>query len=162
MTTIDLSIPSDVATRAKLSANSLVRDIEIILGDLAMLQNLVDRNFRCRETPLDVFVAKAKTCRTVAELNSVYWRDMASSIKAYCLSTTWRMTELVEGIIQLFGTKSVLAPAVLARSLMELCTVYILNGSSIRKAVTGAATRWGDVVITSEDLEKLIIDNHKI
>jgi hypothetical protein len=156
MSAAELTLSPTLSQRVATSRIPIVRDLGLILSDLARLKNLVDRPFRWRETPRNVFGAKLALVRTTPELNAIYWRDVASSIKAYCLSTTWRIIELAEHVLLLLDHGGVLGPAVIARSLMELATVYVLNGGNIRELVSGAAAQWHDKFVLSEDLENLL------
>lgn len=156
MRPVELTLPPALAERAATSGVKIVKDLPSILRDLVRLRRLVDRPFQCRETPREVFDSKLTLVRTAREINAIYWRDMASAIKAYCLSTTWRIMELAEDVLLLSHQFGVLGPAVIARSLVELSIVYILNGSAIRDLVIAASAQWREKVILSEDLEVLL------
>lgn len=153
---VDLVLPSRLANVARDSSIELVRQLDQILKDLGELRLATDRPFRCRETPKAVFDAKLKNVKTSYEMNFIYWRDVASSVKAYALSTTWRIIDLAEGLITLIGKNGVLGPGIIARAMIELTVAYILNGGNIREAVARSATSWRDTIIISEDLENLL------
>ncbi len=103
-----------------------------------------------------MFIAKVRELCSVHEINRLYWRDTASTIKAYTLSSTWRILDLLAQACALLNCDGVLGPAILARSLIELTTVFVQTGGAVREIVTSAATIWSDKVIASEDLEGLL------
>jgi len=151
-----LILPSFLRPRVETSAIPLVRDIDKILADLVRLRGMLDRSFQWRETSVEVFTSRARQARTAFELNKLFWSDMASVIKAYCLSASWRSLELIESALSLLDGEAVLGPTILSRSLIELTTTFITNGGQIRYLVTGASQKWSDAVIFSLDLENLL------
>ena len=151
-----LILPSFLRPRVETSAIPLVRDIDKILADLVRLRGMLDRSFQWRETSVEVFTSRARQARTAFELNKLFWSDMASVIKAYCLSASWRSLELIESALSLLDGEAVLGPTILSRSLIELTTTFITNGGQIRYLVTGASQKWSDAVIFSPDLENLL------
>ena len=104
----------------------------------------------------ELFAAKVRELCSVREINRLYWRDTASTIKAYTLSSTWRILDLVGQACVLLNYEGVLGPAILARSLIELTTVFVQTGGAVREVVAGAARAWNDTVTASEDLEGLL------
>lgn len=151
-----LILPSFLRPRAEASAIPLVRDIDKILADLVRLRGMLDRSFQWQETSVEVFTSRARQARSAFELNKLFWSDMASVIKAYCLSASWRSLELIESALSLLDGEAVLGPAILSRSLIELTTTFITNSGQIRYLVTGASQKWSDAVIFSADLENLL------
>ncbi|GAC1702740.1 MAG: hypothetical protein NVS9B4_08790 [Candidatus Acidiferrum sp.] len=89
-------------------------------------------------------------------MNALYWRDVASQSKAYVLSLSWRILELIEHAIIALQADGVLAPAILSRSLVELTTTFIVNGSRIRLAVEVASKRWDKEMVACEELESIL------
>jgi hypothetical protein len=92
----------------------------------------------------------------VREINRLYWRDTASTIKAYTLSSTWRILDLVGQTCVLLTCEGVLGPAILARSLIELTTVFVQTGGAVRQVVAEAARAWNEKVTLSKNLEGLL------
>ncbi len=157
MQLIDLRLTSDLIQRAQLSENELVQSLPEILLNLSQFRNRVERSFQWRETSDETFKNKAKTLKTVREVNSLYWRDVANQAKAYCISTTWRMMELLEQSIVLLNSNGILGPAIIGRALIELTSTFILNGDEIRRYVEEAAVSWHRALQVSQDLENLLL-----
>jgi hypothetical protein len=145
-----------LTARAKASPIPLVRDLDQILHDTGSLSVALDRRFQHRQMSAEVFDARVRQFRNVREINQLYWRDMASTMKAYTLSATWRILDLVGQACALLNYEGVLGPAILARSLIELTTVFVQTGRAVREVVSGAAEAWNDKVMLSEDLEGLL------
>ena len=104
----------------------------------------------------ELFVAKVRELRSVREINRLYWRDTASTIKAYTLSSAWRILDLQGQVCALLNCEGVLGPAILARSLIELTAVFVQTGGAVREVVADVAKVWNDQVTGSEDLEGLL------
>ncbi len=151
-----LRLSDPLIARAKASPIALVRSLDQILRDAAALSAALDRRFRYRQMSAEMFAARVRQLRSVREINRLYWRDTASTIKAYTLSSTWRILDLVGQACVLLNCEGVLGPAILARSLIELTTVFVQTGGAVREVVAGAARAWNDKVIASEDLEALL------
>jgi hypothetical protein len=156
MKEVEFKLPAALHQKAEQSGNALVRDIPKIFLDLTRLRNGLNREFRWRETPKEVFDVKLAQLRTADDLNALYWRDMGSTIKVYCLSITWRILELLEQSVLLLHQGAVLGPAIMGRSLIELTSAFILNGGVIREVLSQACKQWGDTVVASEELENLL------
>ena len=153
----DLGLPTAVAAQAAASPIPLVQSIGNVLKNVSVLRGMLDRSFVSRQIPVAVFNAMAMSVKTSRELNTLYWRDTASTVKAYALSSAWRLIELIEQAVRLLHSDGVLGPAILSRSLVELTAGFILNGGSIREVVALAAQQWHeDKFVACEDLENLL------
>ena len=64
-----------------------------------------------------------------AELNRIYWTDQARNIEAYATMTFWRGIELLKPAIRSLNIHEIVAPAVLARSLLELSCVFLIQAN---------------------------------
>src|SRR3989442_982237 len=135
----DLTLPPAIGAEALASPIPLVQSIGNVLRDVSVLRGLLDRSVVSRPIPVGGFNAMARSAKTSVQLNRLYWRDTASTVKAYALSSSWRLTELIEQAVRLLHSDGVLGPAILGRSLVELTTGFILNGGSIREVVILAA-----------------------
>lgn len=67
------------------------------------------------------------------EENSIFWEDQARNIEAYALMTYWRGVELIKSCISGINGREVIAPAICARSLLELSAVFLLNANTLHK-----------------------------
>ena len=157
MQQIELMLLPDLIQRAKLSENNLVQSLPEILLDLSQFRNHVERKFQWRETSDEVFKDKSRTVKNSRELNSLYWRDVGNQVKAYGISTTWRIMELLEQSVVLLNLNGTLGPAIIGRALIELTSTFILNSDAIRRYVEVAASSWHSGVIVSEELERRLL-----
>lgn len=151
-----LRLSDPLLAQAKGSPNPLVRNLDRLLRDAAALALDLDRELQYRQMSVASFEASAKRLRSVGEVNRLYWRDTASTIKAYTLSSTWRILELAGQTCVLLNGDGVLGPAILARSLIELTTVFVQTGGAVREALTRAAREWDEKVVMSADLDGLL------
>jgi hypothetical protein len=151
-----LRLLDPLAARAKASPIALVRDLDQILEAAASLGSALDRRFQYRQMSAELFAARVRELRSVREINRFYWHDTASTIKAYTLSSTWRILDLVGQDCVLLNCEGVLGPAILARSLIELTTVFTQTGGAVRQVVEEAAKAWNEKVVASENLERLL------
>lgn len=90
------------------------------------------------------------------QINRTYWEDCISNLEAYCYMTFWRGTELLQSCIYGLNSKETIMPAIIARSLLEISTVFLINVNRIRKNFS-EITFSENAIITCEDLEKLIV-----
>jgi len=97
--------------------------------------------------------------RTVSEINSVYWHDMARRIEAHDIVLVWRSGELAKDCLDLLNRKHILAPALCARALLELACFSLWNTNTINKTVKNAiaASIANNSIIVCEELEKLVV-----
>lgn len=105
------------------------------------------------EQSFKVQISKAVGCQ---EMNSVYWTDMARNLEAYSLMTLWRGLELIRSCLNGLNKKETISPAIAARSLLELSTVFLLNANSLESLFSKLKFK-KDTVITSTDAESLIV-----
>lgn len=90
------------------------------------------------------------------ERNSIYWEDQARNIEAYSVMTLWRGAELVRSCLHGINEKEVVAPAISARSLLELSTVFLLNANSL-SATFGALVFPKNTLVASTEVEALVV-----
>ena len=90
------------------------------------------------------------------KINSVFWNDQTSNIEAYCHMSLWRGIELIRSCINGLNTKETIVPAIAARSLLELSTVFLINANILGKTFSTITFDEGKV-ITSTEVESLVI-----
>jgi len=105
------------------------------------------------EQSFNIQISKAVGCQ---DMNSVYWTDMARNLEAYSLMTLWRGLELIKSCLNGLNKKETISPAIAARSLLELSTVFLLNANSLESLFSKLKFK-KDTVITSTDAESLIV-----
>ncbi|MCG2807321.1 MAG: SEC-C domain-containing protein [Coriobacteriia bacterium] len=149
--------------RAAACANQVGRDTSVHLQRAEELSRRLDREFHFRETGDDVFAAKFEAVkalpkdRQVEAMNSIVWRDTNSLMKAWLLSSTWRILELIDQTVLLLNANGVLGPAVLARSLIELTAVNVYTGSKIRTLVSASELGWSSgLLVATDDLDQVL------
>jgi hypothetical protein len=83
---------------------------------------------------------------------------MISCIEAYDVIIVWRAAELVRASLRLLNEREIIAPAIMARSLLELAATALWDINTINKTVSDGLTNVpSKTVITSADLEKTVI-----
>lgn len=90
------------------------------------------------------------------KINSVFWNDQTSNIEAYCYISLWRGIELIRSCINGLNVKETIVPAIAARSLLELSTVFLINANVLSKTFSTIVFEKGKV-LTSTEVENLII-----
>lgn len=90
------------------------------------------------------------------EVNSIFWEDQARNIEAYALMTCWRGIELMKSCLSGLNGQEIIVPAISARSLIELSTVFILNANILYKTFSGLSFPENTIVISSE-VEALVV-----
>jgi hypothetical protein len=88
--------------------------------------------------------------------NAVYWNDQISNIDAYSMMTLWRGVELIKACLSGLNGKETITPAIAARSLLELSTVFLLNANVLEK--TFSEINFPDkTIVTSTEVETLVV-----
>ena len=90
------------------------------------------------------------------KINTAYWSDQTSNVEAYCYMTFWRGVELIRSCLHGLNEKETMAPAITARSLLELSTVFLLNANVLEKTFSQVVFP-KETVITSTQVEELVI-----
>lgn len=138
------------------SDNILVKNsaegIRIFLVENSSIPN----EYRWKFTSDETFSKQAHTTKSSQELNYLYWIDFARNCEAYTVMTCWRTAELLLPAIRSLNLKEIISSAVLARSLLELSSSYLLNANIISKELYKLEFS-KDTNIISSDLEALIV-----
>lgn len=108
--------------------------------------------FSSKET-IEKQVSGVASCQ---EANSIFWKDQARNIEAYALMTYWRGVELVKSCLSGLNQREVIAPAISARSLLELSTVFLLNANTLHKTF-GELSFPENAIVTSSEVEALVV-----
>ena len=96
------------------------------------------------------------TNRSPHGLNRIHWIDHARNIEAYNTMTFWRGIELLKPAIRSLNVHEIIAPAVLARSALELACTYAVNAEQLI-AYMSEVVFPPDTVVLSQDLENFIV-----
>ncbi|EQA6242217.1 TPA: hypothetical protein ACNFPD_003450 [Enterobacter cancerogenus] len=126
-----------------------------------MVKNFLDLDkdlpdeYRWRFSDVDSIAKQSKSATSLSDLNRIFWTDQARNIEAYAVMTWWRANELVRSCLNGLNAREVIVPAVAARSLLELSTVFLLNANKLEKNFK-ELTFIPDRLTFSNDLEKLV------
>jgi len=128
------------------SKHPFVRDSARMISYCFELEQQLPERYGWRFCDEDALKRRIESAGSPSELNRIYWLDQARNVEAYAVMTFWRGTELLRPAIRSLNVHEVIAPAVVARSLLELATVFILNANTIESAmrmVEGTARSMG-------------------
>lgn len=136
----------------------VVRDSREAVRLFLVFDQRTGQKYGWRFSTVEVIGELAKKATTIEEINKIYWMDTTRNIEAYCAMTYWRASEILRPAIRSLNTREYIASAVLARSLLELASTYLLNAKIISECMerldfTGKITG----VIQSEELEKFLL-----
>jgi len=90
------------------------------------------------------------------EINRIFWTDQARNVEAYSMMSMWRGSELLKPAIRSLNVGELITPAVLARSLLELSTAYLLHANTIEKLFSDLTFLPNTVVISQEFEERVM------
>ncbi len=135
--------------------NVFARDSEEIVKQFLESDELLPSEYGWRLSDVESLSKQAIAAKIAQELNKVYWTDLARNIEAYAVMTWWRGNELVRSCLNSLNAREVIVPAIAARSLLELSSVFLLNANSLEH-VFKKVTFPPNTVITSEELDNLV------
>lgn len=133
-----------------------VRDSEAMVQHCLDLDKKLPNEYWWKFSSKETIEKQARGAVSCQELNSIFWKDQARNIEAYALMTCWRGVELVKSCLFGINGQEVIAPAVSARSLLELSTVFLLNANSLHKTF-GELSFPENAIVTSSEIEALVV-----
>ncbi|ENY8115815.1 hypothetical protein ACF1YU_003117 [Escherichia coli] len=133
----------------------LVKESEDMVKMFFKIDKQIPDKYRWRFSDLKTFTKQASSKNTFQGLNKIYWTDQSCNIEAYTIMTWWRGNELVRSCLNGLNRREVIVPAIAARSLLELSTVFLLNANTLEKNFE-KITFLPDTIVTSTDIENLI------
>ena len=144
------------------SEHPFIRDSEAMVEYLLQLDTKVPAEYGWRVMDRDTFkervLEQIGNRNLVEDVNRIYWQDMARCIEASGVVMVWRGAELVRASLRLLNGGEILAPAALARSLLELAASGISNSNVIEKSVRESLAQAPDkTVIISTEIEELVV-----
>lgn len=137
-------------------SNPLVKDSERILKDFLSMDVELPNEYKWKFSDLVSIKKQIRTVSSAKELNKVFWTDQVNNIEAYTMMTWWRGVELIRSCLKSINAKEVIVPAIAARSLLELSTVFLLNANTLShnfKRISFSS----DIPVVSSDIEKLVL-----
>lgn len=132
-----------------------VKESESMVKHFLDLDKELPDEYRWRFSDKDSIAKQSVIASSYSDLNRIFWTDQARNIEAYSVMTWWRANELVRSCLNGLNAREVIVPAVAARSLLELATVFLLNANTLEKnfkEITFAPDR----LVFSTDLENLV------
>lgn len=138
------------------SDHAFVRDSAKMISYCFQLEQRLPSRYEWRFCDEKALAERLRSARSSSEINRIYWIDQARNVEAYAVMTFWRGAELLRPAIRGLNVREVVAPAVVARSLLELATAFILNANVIEATLTEVRFPEGQIV-ASQDLEDRVI-----
>lgn len=147
---------------AENSDHPFVRDSERMLQYYFELDSKLPAKYGWRVTSVKGFRQQTARASSAAELNRLYWHDMARNIEAYGVMVMWRASELFKSALRSLNTREIIAPAILSRSLLELGASIVVNSNRILKTVktkedTLKKAQHGEIITVCKELEELVV-----
>lgn len=139
----------------KNSSNVFVKESESMIKNFFALDKEIPDQYRWRFSDLNSITKQANSENTRQGFNKIYWTDQIRNIEAYAIMTWWRGNELVRSCLNGLNGQEVIVPAVAARSLLELSTVFLLNANTLEKNFE-KITFPPETVVVSTDVENLV------
>jgi len=72
-----------------------------------------------------LYEARARGGASIAELNTLYWRDMLATIEANTVMSVWRMVDICQSAFRCIEEDAIVASAILARSALESSVQFV-------------------------------------
>lgn len=130
---------------------------QIILQCLELDKKIPD-NYRWLFSSKESLDKQLKSITNIShkDINSIYWNDQMSNIEAYYHMTLWRGVELIKSCINGLNSKETIVPAIAARSLLELSTVFLINANILSQTFS-QVTFPNKTVVGSTEIENLVV-----
>lgn len=138
------------------SANPLVRDSAEALRVFFTTDAFAPSSYKWVYSSDESFARQLQEMYGIKAKNTLYWEDFAHNCEAYSVMIGWRTAELLRASVRAINYKELVSSSVLARSLLELSSSYLLNANLIAKTLEGIYFSQATIV-TSQDLERLIV-----
>jgi hypothetical protein len=136
--------------------DSFIKELPSTLSDFFASDAKIPSRYGWRFRDADALERQIRTAKTPQSMNQIYWFDHARSVEAYAVVTVWRVTELLKPTIRSLNLRELVPPAVLARSILELSTAFVVNANVIRRTFTQVDFP-ADTVVVSQEFEDQII-----
>ncbi len=120
------------------------------------LDQEMPQKYGWRFSDVDSFKKQIDKCKTPSECNKVFWVDQARNIEAYSMTTFYRGVELLKPAIRSLSVKEIITVGVLARSLLELSCVYIVNANILEKTFSDLKFP-ENTIVNSKEIETMIV-----
>ena len=144
------------------SKNPFIRDSWQAIAACFEVDRLIPDNYGWKFTWPETIESQAQsliddlTNRSPHGLNQILWTDHARNIEAYNTMTFWRGMELLKPAIRSLNVHEIIAPAVMARSALELACTYSVN-AQVLIANMSQVVFPPNAVVASQELEDFIV-----
>lgn len=135
------------------SDDGIVKRLPGLLSGFRMIRQRIPEEYRWRLITDEAF--SKHNFIDGDHANQVYWYHIARQIEAFGVLAVLRTNEVLTAATTLLNEKHVLAPAVLARSLLEIAVTYLVDGNYIEHTVKKMLSQIKDEQLAAcPDLEK--------
>lgn len=135
------------------SDDGIVSHLPGLLVGFRMIRQRIPDEYRWRLITDDAF-SKHKFADG-DHANQVYWYHIARQIEAFGVLAVLRTNEMLTAATSLLNDKHVLAPAIIARSLLEIAVTYLVDGNYIEHTVKEMLSQIQEgQLVVCPDLEK--------
>lgn len=141
---------------ARNSSHPFVRDAEEHIRYGVELSHRLPARYQWRYSSVETIGELTQTAANAAEINQIYWRDLARSIEAYALMSYWRGMELLESAVRALNARELIPAGVVGRSCLELAAVFLTNANTV-EATLREAVFPNNAVVVSEPLEEFVL-----
>jgi hypothetical protein len=135
------------------SDDGIVKRLPMLIDGFRGIRQRMPEEYRWRLITDDAFAKHAFTDGD--HVNQVYWYHIARQIEAFGVLAVLRTNEMLTAALTLLNEKHVLAPAVLARSLLEIAITYLVDGNYVDRTVKEMLARINaNDIVACTDLEQ--------
>lgn len=146
----------EVAELCAASSSPIVRGTPQRLQALLDLEAQFPARYGWRYHDDNTFHQHLKSLNSAKEINTFYWLDQSRNAEAHACMCVLRACELLKPAVRSLNIKEVIAPAVLARSFLELSVTFVRNINLIDNIIQNAEFP-PDTVIASTDFEEAVV-----
>jgi hypothetical protein len=122
---------------------------------LSLSQSLPD-SYHWQTLSTEEFHKRLKNGHNIHCWNYEFWGDWSKNSEAYSIMLCWRAIEIIKPAVRAINQQDLIAAAILARSLLELVSNYLMNANFIHSSCDGVASN-KDVKVVSQECEDFIV-----
>ncbi|MGK2849255.1 MAG: hypothetical protein ACSLEX_04315 [Minisyncoccota bacterium] len=145
-----------ISAFCEVSEDPMIRTAPQWIQGCLELDQTLPPQFGWRFSNIEAFQTQVGNQRSLTKLNRAFWTDQARNVEAYSVMSMWRGAELLKPAIRSLNIGEVITSAVLARSLLELSTTYLLHANTIENLFS-KLTFPPNTVVTSKEFEERVV-----
>lgn len=138
------------------SERPLVRHCQETLKAALLLSQVLPANYHWQTISTEEFYKRLKEGKNIHCWNCEFWGDWSKNCEAYSIMLCWRAIEIINPTVRAINQRDHIAAAILARSLLELVSSYLINANFIHSSCDGVA-RIEDKMVVSQECEDFIV-----